>query len=213
MDVGFDSYRNRGDCRPRGRHESPTPDHWLRQQFGPEYDRTIESQDNRRSAESELRDRAKRRAKIDVHPLSETSRDRYAGEWSNVQTMFVDQPTDAVRSADGLVHRVMSERGYPMENFDHEADLISVDHPEVVDNFRSAHNVFLRAQAQQATTEDLRTAMLHYRSLFDELLIGESASTAGTNTRNDGFAAPVNAAHRAEGRNAAAEMTTPEGTS
>jgi hypothetical protein len=184
----------------------------LRQQFGPEYDRTVEAQDDRRSAESELRGRAKRRASIDVQPLSDASRDRYVNEWSNVQTMFVDQPTDAVRSADGLVHRVMSERGYPMENFDHEADLISVDHPEVVDNFRSAHNVFLRAQAQQASTEDLRAAMLHYRSLFDELLVSETASP-GAAADSEGSATSMAASPRHSERTTAAEAASPEGTS
>jgi hypothetical protein len=146
----------------------------LREQFGSEYDRTIDMRQNRRAAETELRDRAKQRARIELHPLTQASRDRYTSEWANVQAQFVDQPTDAVRSADGLVHRVMNERGYPMDNFDDEADLISVDHPDVVDNFRSAHGVFLQAQNQQATTEDLRSAMLHYRSLFDKLLVSDA---------------------------------------
>lgn len=145
----------------------------LRERFGSEYDRVVETQPNRRAAESDLRNRSKRRASIDVHPLTQAALERYAREWATVQAQFVDQPTDAVRSADGLVHRVMSERGYPMDSFEDEADLVSVDHPEVVDNFRSAHGVFVRAQAQQATTEDLRSAMLHYRSLFDELLAGD----------------------------------------
>jgi len=152
----------------------------LRKQFGAEYDRTLDTRQNKRAAESDLRDRTKRRAKMEVRPLSEASLHRYANEWSNVQAQFVDQPTEAVRSADGLVHRVMNERGYPMDNFDSEADLISVDHPGVVDNFRSAHNVFLQAQSQQATTEDLRSAMLHYRSLFDELLVSEAPSSEDT---------------------------------
>jgi len=184
----------------------------LRQQFGSEYDRTVDAQDNRRSAESQLRDRAKRRANIDLHPLSDASRDRYASEWSNVQTMFVDQPTDAVRSADGLVHRVMNERGYPMDNFDHEADLISVDHPEVVDNFRSAHNVFLRAQAQQASTEDLRSAMLHYRSLFDELLVGETASAGDVQAQSNGFATPADRSPQVDGQTTAADYPAREET-
>jgi hypothetical protein len=156
----------------------------LRQRFGSEYDRAVETGPSRRAAESDLRNRSKRRASIDVRPLTQASLERYAREWSTVQAQFVDQPTEAVRSADGLVHRVMSERGYPMDNFDNEADLISVDHPAVVDNFRSAHGVYVRAQAQQATTEDLRSAMLRYRSLFDQLLVSDTASPdSGIDTR------------------------------
>jgi hypothetical protein len=166
----------------------------LRRQFGSEYDRTLDARDNRRTAEAELRGRAKRRASVDVRPLTEASRNRYASEWANVQAQFVDQPTDAVRSADGLVHRVMNERGYPMDNFEGESDLISVDHPDVVDNFRSAHNVFLRAQAQQATTEDMRSAMLHYRSLFDELLVADAPSSSDLTRDDGGHAATVSTA-------------------
>jgi hypothetical protein len=163
----------------------------LRRQFGSEYDRTVDAREGRSAAEADLRDRAKRRASIDVRPLTESSRQRYSSEWSSVQTQFVDQPTEAVRSADGLVHRVMSEQGYPMDNFDKEAELVSVDHPDVVDNFRSAHSVFLRAQAQQATTEDLRSAMLHYRSLFDQLLVSGSSPSDDPRPMNSTIEGPV----------------------
>jgi hypothetical protein len=142
----------------------------LQQHFGTEYDRTVQAKDDRRAAEAELRDREKERAKLDIRPLPAATRDRVAQEWADVQARFVDQPSTAVITADALVCRVMGERGYPMADFDSQADLVSVDHPTVVENFRVAHGIFGRAQNQQASTEDLREALLRYRSLFDELL-------------------------------------------
>jgi len=142
----------------------------LRERFGPEYDRTLEASDDRRAAEAELRERERQRAKLDIKPLPEGTRADFAQEWKDVQERFVDQPSDAVVAADGLVYRVMEARGYPMGDFDAQASLVSVDYPEVVDNYRFAHGVRERSQAQQASTEDLREALLRYRSLFDELL-------------------------------------------
>lgn len=142
----------------------------LRQRFGPEYDRAVEATDDRRLAEADLRDREKRRAQLDIRPLPENVRVRFAEEWRGVQERFVDQPSEAVVAADGLVYSLMETRGYPMGDFDAQADLVSVDHPDVVENYRFAHGVRDRAQTQQASTEDLREALLRYRSLFDELL-------------------------------------------
>jgi hypothetical protein len=142
----------------------------LRDRFGAEYDRTVESHDDQRAAEAELRGRQKQRAKLDIKPLSEAARARYAEEWRGVQERFVDQPAEAVGSADGLVYRVMGERGYPMGDFAAQSDLVSVDHPGVVENYRVAHAIHERADSGQASTEDLREALLRYRSLFDELL-------------------------------------------
>jgi hypothetical protein len=140
----------------------------LRQRFGPEYDRAVESREDRRAAEADLRGRERQRAQLDIRPLPEETRARFAQEWQDVQERFVDQPSGAVVAADGLVYRVMEARGYPMGNFDAQADLVSVDHPEVVDNYRVAHGI--RERADGAVTEDLREALLRYRSLFDELL-------------------------------------------
>jgi hypothetical protein len=152
----------------------------LREQFGSEYDRTVAARDNRRGAETELRNRAKQRAQLDVRPLPEATRTRFAAEWSDLQQRFVDQPSNAVIAAEGLVTRVMSERGYPVEEFDAQSDLISVDHPQVVENYRTAHDIYGRAQTQRASTEDLREAMLRYRSLFDELLVaGQDSGESG----------------------------------
>lgn len=142
----------------------------LRQRFGPEYDRTVESREGRRAAEADLHQREKERARFEVRPLPEGMRERFAAEWRHVQDRFVDQPSGAIVGADELVHRVMEARGYPMRNFEDQAGLISVDHPEVVENYRFAHDIHERAQVQQASTEDLREALLRYRSLFDELL-------------------------------------------
>jgi hypothetical protein len=156
----------------------------LRQRFGPEYDRAVQAREGRRPAEADLRDREKQRAQLDIRPLPEDVRASFAEEWREVQERFVDQPSEAVVAADRLVHRVMEARGYPMEDFDAQAGLVSVDHPEVVENYRVAHGICERAQ-QQASTEDLREALLRYRSLFDELLQagdGQAAVTAGRGT-------------------------------
>jgi hypothetical protein len=140
----------------------------LRQRFGPEYDRAVQARRGRRPAEADLREREKQRAQLDIRPLPEDVRMRFAGEWRDVQERFVDQPAEAVVAADRLVHSVMETRGYPMGDFDAQADLLSVDHADVVENYRLAHGI--REREQQASTEDLREALLRYRSLFGELL-------------------------------------------
>lgn len=147
----------------------------LEDRFGPEYQRTVERAGNRRSAEDDLLSRAEQREQLDIRPLSAGARDRYAEEWQRIQVHFVDQPDTAVSDADRLVSVVMRERGYPVENFDDQADLVSVDHPDVVENYRVAHAVHLRNQERLAGTDDLRLALLRYRSLFDELLIDDGS--------------------------------------
>lgn len=142
----------------------------LRQHFGAEYDRAVEARDGQHAGEADLRGRERERARLDVKPLSEVSLARYASEWRVAQQSFVDQPAEATATAYDLVNRVMAERGYPMRDFDARADLVSVDHPDVVENYRVAHAIHERAQRQQASTEDLREAMIRYRSLFEELL-------------------------------------------
>jgi hypothetical protein len=158
----------------------------LRQRFGPEYERAVQAREGRRPAEADLRDREKQRAQLDIRPLPEDVRARFAEEWREVQERFVDQPSEAVVAADRLVHSVMETRGYPMGDFDAQADLVSVDHPAVVENYRVAHGVYQRAQQQQASTDDLREALLRYRSLFDELLTADDgqAVTAGRGPDN-----------------------------
>jgi hypothetical protein len=151
----------------------------LRGRFGPEYDRVVESHDDQRAAEAELRARERQRAQFDIKPLPEATRVRFAGEWRDVQELFVEQPVQAADAADALIIRVMEARGYPMQDFDAQAELISVDHPDTVENYRFAHAVGQRSLTEQVSTEDLREALLRYRSLFDELLRPESNGADG----------------------------------
>jgi hypothetical protein len=142
----------------------------LKEQFGPEYDRTVKMHGDARHAESVLLEREKRVEKFSLRPLSPVDRERYAAEWASVQNRFVDDPSTAVTQADKLVNTVMAARGYPMGDFEQRAADVSVNYPHVVQNYRSARELSLRHAQGQSTTEDLRQAMVYYRSLFDELL-------------------------------------------
>lgn len=142
----------------------------LRERFGPEYDRVVRKEGTIRRGEEVLQFRANRREKLKINPLSSTARAEFAEHWRTTQAQFVDDPKSAVVRADQLVNEVMLARGYPMGEFDQQASLISVDHPVVVNNYRAAHDIAVRQNRGQANTEDLRQAMVHYRSLFDELL-------------------------------------------
>ncbi len=142
----------------------------LRQKFGSEYDRAVLAHGSERKAESKLEDREKRVEKLKIRDLDPMENERYSKLWEAVQSRFVDSPKGAVAEADDLVSSVMKTRGYPVSDFDQRAADISVDHPRVVENYRSAHEIALRLGKDQATTEDLRTAMIHYRSLFEELV-------------------------------------------
>jgi hypothetical protein len=146
----------------------------LQRRFGPEYERTIEQAESRKEAESELSARMKRRRELEIQPVSPETAERYTVEWRDVQARFVDQPSQAVKDADRLVTRLMQERGYPTDDFEQQAADVSVDHPNVVDNYRGAHTVWLSNEQGKAETEDLRRAMVHYRSLFEELLERET---------------------------------------
>jgi hypothetical protein len=143
----------------------------LKSRFGPEYDRAVRQQDgDARRAEATLADRERRVEAFPLRPLSPVDREAYAMEWAAVQRRFVDDPSAAVGTADRLVNRVMTDRGYPMTNFEQRAADISVSYPAVVQNYRAGHEIVVRHSDGQATTEELRQAMVHYRSLFDELL-------------------------------------------
>jgi hypothetical protein len=146
----------------------------LRQQFGPEYDRTVDETGDAREAESELERRRRRRADLDIRPIAPDARQRYADEWRAVQARFVDDPAGSVGEADELVTQVIRDRGYPMDDFDQRAADVSVDHPEMVSDYRSAHDISTRSANGHAETEDLRQAMVHYRALFEILLEDES---------------------------------------
>ena len=147
----------------------------LQRDFGPEYDRTMARAGDRGLAESDLRERRERVGALDVRPLSRSDHDRFASEWTKVQAEFVDTPAEAVTEADELIQQVMATRGYPVEDFDRRAADVSVEHPEVVENYRSAHSIAVKEARGDgdADTEALRKAMVYYRSLFDELLVVE----------------------------------------
>jgi hypothetical protein len=142
----------------------------LRERFGPEYDRTVEERGDRRRAEVELAERERRRDELTLRPLTEAARSRYVEAWRAVQTRFVDEPNMAVRDADLLVTAVMMDRGYPMDEFEGQAAVVSVDHPEVVECYRAAHATADASERGEASTEDLRQAFRNYRKLFEELL-------------------------------------------
>jgi hypothetical protein len=144
----------------------------LQQRFGPEYDRTVAGS-SRSQAEADLRARQERVEELDLRPLSRPDHDRFAAEWTKVQAEFVDHPVEAVAGADRLIQDVMERRGYPVADFDRRAADLSVEHPNVVENYRSAHSIAVKETRPDgdADTDALRKAMIRYRSLFDELLI------------------------------------------
>jgi hypothetical protein len=141
----------------------------LRRRFGTEYERVALEHGSERKAEAKLSDREKRVESFRLRDLDPVERERFSKQWVALQSRFVDSPKGAVAEADDLVSSLMKTRGYPLSDFDQRADDISVDHPRVVENYRLAHSLALRVGKDQASTEDLRTAMIHYRALFDEL--------------------------------------------
>jgi FtsZ-interacting cell division protein ZipA len=142
----------------------------LKETFGREYDRTVENTGDRRAAEQELLERQKRHDELELKPLSPESRDRYVRRWQSTQTRFVDDPKGAVAEADALVQEVMQERGYPTDDFDRRVADISVDHPDLVEKYRTAHGIAQASEQGEASTEDMRHSVRHYRSLFAVLL-------------------------------------------
>jgi hypothetical protein len=155
----------------------------LHERFGPEYERTVNEVGDRRRAEAELEARAKRVERLAIQPLSPSDREGFAEAWRATQARFVDDPTAAITEADRLVNQVMRTRGYPMSDFDQRAADISVDHPGVVEHYRAAHDIALRSERGEASTEELRQAMVHYRALFEDLLeTGEAERPAGQHT-------------------------------
>ncbi len=148
----------------------------LRERFGPEYDRMVEEKGSRTKAEAELVGREKRVKGLDIRPLSPDARARYTQDWAAVQERFVDAPQEAVANAQRLVMTVMNERGYPTEGSDQVLADLSVEHASVLDHYRAAYDISQTAADGRASTEDLRQAMIHYRSLFRDLL-GDGAGT------------------------------------
>ena len=142
----------------------------LRARYGPEYARTVNQLGDTRRAEAELMKRQERVEHLDISPLTAQQRDGYLQQWRGVQARFVDDPKGAVTDADKLVEDVMRTRGYPISDFDQRAADLSVHHPRVVENYRAARDIAQRHRRGEATTEDLRQAMVYYRGLFQDLL-------------------------------------------
>jgi hypothetical protein len=146
----------------------------LRERFGPEYTRAVESSGNAMRGEAHLKKLEKRVEKYDIHPLTPEARTRFVDSWSRLQAKFVDEPQRAVSEADQLVAEAMTARGYPVADFEQQAADLSVNHPLVIENYRAGHAIVVRHSQGKASTEDLRQALIHYRKLFDEL-VGEPA--------------------------------------
>ena len=148
----------------------------LRQRFGKEYDRAVRERGSERQAQALLDERAKRVEKFNIRRLESAEREQFAGRWRAVQARFVDDPKGAVVEADETVIALMAARGYPMADFEQRAADLSVDHSRVVDNYRAAHEIAVQHRQGLASTEDLRQAMIYYRSLFEDLLDGRKPS-------------------------------------
>jgi hypothetical protein len=148
----------------------------LRERFGPEYEHAVQEHGEREGAERELAARAERVEQLHIRPLPPDESARYGEAWRGVQARFVDEPNVAIAEADRLVAEVMQARGYPMGEFEQRAADVSVNHPRVVENYRAAHAIAGRSERGEASTEDLRQAMVHYRALFAELI--ETPETA-----------------------------------
>ena len=162
--IAWSAYRKRRSAR-------------LQDTFGAEYDRTVADAPSRREAEADLAERERRHTEFELQPLEPHARERYLDQWRQTQERFVDDPEGAVGDADRLIQEVMRERGYPVEDFEQRAGDLSVDHPDVISNYRAAHATSIANERGKATTEDLRNAVIHYRALFSELLEAEPAET------------------------------------
>jgi len=147
----------------------------LRNRFGTEYDAAVVKHGSLNKAESKLADRETRVEALKIRDLGATERDRFVAEWHTVQSRFVDHPKAAVTEADDLVNAVLEARGYPQTGFDQRAADVSVHYPRVMENYRLAHAIAVRQGAVEATTEELRTAMIQYRAIFDDLLQPQKA--------------------------------------
>ncbi|OBK24802.1 hypothetical protein A5634_02410 [Mycobacterium asiaticum] len=146
----------------------------LKKHYGAEYERLVAETGGQKTAERELVSRERKREKLDIVPLSQSALANYTTRWQQVQTAFVDNPATAVGVADRLVTEVMRDRGYPVDDFERRAADISVDHPQIVENYRAAHGVHMSQQRSEVSTEEQREAFVHYRALFEKLLETET---------------------------------------
>ncbi|MFC7532597.1 hypothetical protein [Actinoplanes sp. GCM10030250] len=163
----------------------------LQQTFGPEYDRVVADAGSRSDAEKELLERTKRHAQLELKPLSPESRAKYAAAWEEVQIRFVDDPKEAVETADELVTKLIAERGYPTGDYDERLANLSVEHAATLEHYRSAHDISRRSKDNEAGTEDQRQALVHYRALFADLLGEDPVGRTGTTSATRGPASPA----------------------
>ena len=161
----------------------------LQNTFGPEYDRVVADSGSRADAEKELRERERRHAELELKPLSPESQARYSAAWEETQIQFVDNPEQAVTTADDLVTRLIAERGYPTGDYDERLANLSVEHARTLGHYRDAHAISQRNQRGEASTEDLRQALVHYRALFADLLGTDPVKTDPADRTADGAAA------------------------
>jgi hypothetical protein len=146
----------------------------LHGQFGTEYDHTVQALGDEKKAHTELDERQKHVKTLNIRPLSVSEREHYLADWAAVQSKFVDEPGQAVVDADGLIMEVMQIRAYPVSDFEQRAADISVSYPALVSNYRAAREIAIKNKQREANTEELRQAMIYYRSLFEELLKAET---------------------------------------
>lgn len=142
----------------------------LRERYGEEYDRTVEARGGVGKAERDLEERERRVKQLDIRPLGPKERSEFIEEWREVKAVFVDSPVEAVHHADRLLAKIMTARGFPMADFDRRYEDLTVDHGEVARHYREGHDVVLRHGRGEASTEDLRQAMIHFEALFDDLV-------------------------------------------
>lgn len=145
----------------------------LQERFGPEYERTVEDLGDQDEAEAELESRVEHVESMDIKPLSEEKKEHFAQEWRATQARFVDEPVAAIQQADRLVKEVMADKGYPLSDFEERAATISVEHPDLVENYRGVHAIATKSEREEVSTEELRQAMVHCRALFEDLLGAE----------------------------------------
>ena len=169
----------------------------LKDDFGPEYNRVVSQRGDQRSAERELAGRRRRVDQFEIRPLAPATRERYLERWKSAQRFFVDEPSAAVGEAHELVQQVMHDRGYPVdEDFEQRAADISVEHPNVVENYRAAQAISVRAHNGQASTEQLRQSMVHFRELFDDLLAPGDTARLDEGNEGDQGAVPLDPIRR-----------------
>ena len=173
----------------------------LKTQYGREYDRAVDEL-GRLRAQKALSDRERRVDRLSIRALTREQRDRFAERWEEIEGQFVDDPDGAVREGDRLVEDVMDARGYPISNFDQRVADLSVHHVHIVDDYRALRDIAHKHIQQNATTEDLRQAMIHFRAVFDDLLedrerVGERVVRREV-VREDGYRRGVPRADRQE---------------